>query len=322
MLNNVSTVRGLSALGVMVFHFGVGIPDYFKGLPWVQNSCYAGYIGLYIFFFISGLVIPFSLWKAHYKWNNMGAFLLKRWIRLEPLFLVNVLFCILLSFILFWYTGDVSKIESIHTSSISLNVLHIAGFFHQPWLNVIYWTLSVEIQYYLWIALGFYFLSHPQKYIQLLYLLGFVSISMFSRHHDVFFTYGLFFVLGHWFFLYKIHSFSLSTFIMGSIFCLLAIAFSVNYSTAVLLGGVLLYLASPLPNVSLLDWIGERAYSIYLFHLPIGIRGINYAYTHFEQPYIRVVFFIGSCMMVLICSHFVYTYIEKPFMKMSKKIRY
>src|SRR3954470_23823868 len=69
-------LRGIAALAVTWFHFTNGRPGYLpSGL--LKSSGSFGWLGVEVFFVISGFVIPYALWGAGYRIERLGRFMLK-----------------------------------------------------------------------------------------------------------------------------------------------------------------------------------------------------------------------------------------------------
>lgn len=81
-------LRGLAALGVVFCHFSLIL----KSSPIFVDLFKYGTLGVHIFFFISGYIIVFSLLKNDYQSKDFFRFLLKRSIRIEPVYIVTILF--------------------------------------------------------------------------------------------------------------------------------------------------------------------------------------------------------------------------------------
>jgi peptidoglycan/LPS O-acetylase OafA/YrhL len=47
-------------------------------------------MGVYIFFALSGFVMPFALDRGHYRLTDMGRFVTKRMIRRDPPFVLSI----------------------------------------------------------------------------------------------------------------------------------------------------------------------------------------------------------------------------------------
>jgi len=102
-----------------------------------------GYLGVQIFFILSGFVLPLSMNDNHYKINYFFKFLLKRIVRLEiPYFFA---LCIAL-FILYL------KKEDNHWANLFLsNLTYTAGVLNMKWVSGAFWTLGIEFQFYIFL---------------------------------------------------------------------------------------------------------------------------------------------------------------------------
>jgi peptidoglycan/LPS O-acetylase OafA/YrhL len=61
----IEVLRGLAAFSVMWFHFTNGNQDFLQE-GWLELSGKYGWLGVEVFFVISGFIIPYSLWRSQY----------------------------------------------------------------------------------------------------------------------------------------------------------------------------------------------------------------------------------------------------------------
>src|SRR5271169_5335799 len=80
----INALRALAALFVAWGHFVAGQGKY------LSLSGKYGYLGVHIFFVISGFVIPWSLYRSRYALHDYSRFLLKRNVRLYPPYLASI----------------------------------------------------------------------------------------------------------------------------------------------------------------------------------------------------------------------------------------
>jgi peptidoglycan/LPS O-acetylase OafA/YrhL len=173
MILNIQFLRALSVLSVIFFHL--------KLLP-------GGYLGVDIFFFISGfLMTKISseyLNKKKYDIFFIKNFFWKRFIRIFPLLLFVIFFC---SLIFYFILIPPNLINFAYSSLYSLFFLsnfyfYIDGFRYFAEINSIKpllhtWSLSVEAFFYLVFPLIFFF--HKKKYfLNLIFFLFFVSLFL------------------------------------------------------------------------------------------------------------------------------------------------
>ena len=140
-LEMIDLLRLLSALGVLVYHYGSAfgrLPDPHTAWPrmplpesWMAWS-WCGWIGVELFFVISGCVIAGSARSA-----RPGAFAAKRAARLFPAAWI----CASLSLAMLLAAGAQGPLLAEWLGSMALSPVG-------PWIDGVYWTLGVEIAFY------------------------------------------------------------------------------------------------------------------------------------------------------------------------------
>lgn len=167
-------LRGVGALSVLVSHyigiFWIAHPEIsnLMGVPALKNfptipdalkiiSDYCivfGQYGVGVFFIVSGLVIPISLKSA--SWQD---FILRRAMRIYPVYIAGFSFVILSIYLLSKYAGVDFKYSAseiiAHFGVITRGPLGIDR------IDGISWTLEVEIYFYLSMLLAARFLLKP-----------------------------------------------------------------------------------------------------------------------------------------------------------------
>ena len=76
-LDLLNALRGIAAWMVCLFHASFLVKEYY---PSLYHFLDIGQEGVYVFFVISGVVLPWSMDAGRYAWKNADRFLLKRWI--------------------------------------------------------------------------------------------------------------------------------------------------------------------------------------------------------------------------------------------------
>jgi peptidoglycan/LPS O-acetylase OafA/YrhL len=152
------TLRGIAALSVCLFHFtGSVLPKLI--VPQTKNLFAWGWLGVEIFFVISGFIIPYVLLKSRYTLKNFGNFIGKRFVRICPPSWIVIVLTVLQYFIIDHFIH--SKHNWMATLSLP-QVLHSLAytipFTKYEWVNSIFWTLAVEFQFYLLLGLVFTFM--------------------------------------------------------------------------------------------------------------------------------------------------------------------
>lgn len=282
-------LRGLAALAVMWFHFtygghlfdGVGL-----GRRLLRASGMFGWTGVEFFFVISGFVLPYALQRGGYRLRNYGTFLGKRLLRLEPPYLASVALALIL-----WWAA--SRVPAFHGAPFSLEwprlLLHLgylnSHFGYEPY-NPVYWTLGIELQFYLALALLYPLLVSGKVSLRSVPLGGLLLLSLVPGNRELIPAYLPLFVLGILTFQRQAGLLSTTGWLAG-----LAIAGAFSFSSTSLpatLAGVAAALAIggiPTPSTPRagitggiwrgLAWSGRVSYSIYLLHVLIGGRVQN-----------------------------------------------
>lgn len=157
-VNELDLLRFLAAMSVVFFHLafrGAAADNYTVALV-PQYSKYAqyGYLGVELFFMISGFVILMS--ASH---GGLRAFVASRISRLFPAFWV----CCTATFFVTVFFG--APRFSATYQQYAINMTMLSGFFGIPSIDGVYWSLFVELRFYALIALVLYLnkIEHIEK---------------------------------------------------------------------------------------------------------------------------------------------------------------
>ncbi len=139
-------LRLVAALAVVGFHYlfrgaaADGLLD--TGYPSAAPFAIYGYLGVNLFFLISGFVIA---WSA--EGRNWADFAIARFARLYPGYVA----CMTATFLVFLIVGE-PRLETTF-STYAANILMFAPALHRPFMDGVYWSIVLEIIFYGWIAL-------------------------------------------------------------------------------------------------------------------------------------------------------------------------
>ncbi len=104
---------------------------------------------------ISGFVIPLALHRSDYRFGNIGEFLLKRWKRLYPAFVAALFLAVGLWVLAGFVPGfQGARFKADYFQFLS-NLTLTSEFAGHDWYVPVFWTLSIECQYYFLIGLSF-----------------------------------------------------------------------------------------------------------------------------------------------------------------------
>lgn len=275
--------------------------------------------GVELFYAISGFIIPYALYHAKYKIAHYGKYIAKRLLRLFPPYLATIAAILAVGYFLsrfVWHTEF-----DIHFKQLLVNVLFIADLFPEyGWINPIFATLEVELQFYILIGLLFPLFLKGRYWtigISLVLLLA----CIFTREFDTVFVNCPYFLIGLIAFQIREFGFKIEhLFVLAAIFICLFQYFQIeDLAAAALAFSLLLWLPK---NIRFLQFTGKISYSYYLVH---GLFGGWFLYftkdtnLWINYSWLMIIFalaisWLGAWVMYLL--------IEKPCIKLSSKITY
>lgn len=318
-------IRGLSIIVIVFHHFDYVGAHYFGG---------RGFLGVDIFFVLSGFLITQILLKYQNEGIKLRRFYLRRVVRLYPILLLSTFG---LSFYLRNDYQFLDRTPAIHT------ILYIKNFW--PWGGLFgpMWSLSAEEQFYLIfpliLLLGLKYLTKKRISALLSLWLGAiwgtslnVSAPDFNFNSDGFFNLVVFrpsiILVGALIAmnLPKLEEL-ITQFYYLSLLALLgliygAIAFQFPPLAGLATGLLILQLSASVTeryriargikailSFAPLAWIGLLSYSIYIWHLPM----IFFSTDHFTiQAITNIPLFLGKLLAVAVLSFYM---VERPILK-------
>lgn len=322
---DINGLRAYAVILVVLFHFGI-------------TGFSAGFIGVDIFFVISGFLMTSIVVKSLEKGNfSLLNFYLARGIRIVPaLFVVSVIVLILGWFLLL--PTDYKALAKHTFSSINFfsNIVYWreSGYFDTDSHNKALlhtWSLSVEWQFYLIFPIVvalLYKIKKSRKFLLTFLVLGTIlsfilSVVITAKNPSAGFFLlptrawemligGLIFFIPKEKVPYK-KPLELVGFLLIAISCYI---FSSNtlwpsYNAILpVLGTFLILLAHQQDSIftkgSVFQWLGNNSYSIYLWHWPIVF------FLHYFYKNDNYIFIISGIVLSIILGWLSYTYIENP----------
>lgn len=279
--------------------------------------------GVEIFFVISGFVIPYGLLGTKFKLGSYGGFLKRRLVRIEPAYLVSIALIILLNYLssLFTiYKGDPFILDPVR---LALHLGYLVDFFDSRWLNPVYWTLAIELQYYLVIGLLIALWNLKNSYVNVISVVLFLMLSFLNLETMGFLRYTDVFTIGIICAFYKKEWISRNQYFLGVF--ITAIVIFINHSyvifTVTLASSLLIAFFDNLSNNRFLMFLGNISYSLYLLHIPIGGRIINLAKRFDLGEFSKTLVILLALAVSILVSWLFYLAIEKPSHKWSKQIK-
>lgn len=316
-ISSIQYLRGLASLGVVLCHYGSGLTNY----PKLSKVFNFGQTGVQVFFLISGFIVVYSLINSNYHTSQLFRFLLRRATRIDPPYFVTILLTLVLFRILMLipsYRGR--RVEFIPWQLIS-HILYIIPFTKYKFYESIFWTLSVEFQFYLFIG-GLYFINNSSLYKTIfLVIFSLTFLLRLPNSYFLLFTYAPVFALGISLISYYQHK-KITNLILPFIFiCLIEYRFGSEICLLLVAVSSIVLLVKL--NLTLLEKLGDISYSLYLTHplVLIVLTGVEKRVLKDPDAY-ELYKLVLEVVFAVITAYIFYILVERPSIKLSKRIFY
>lgn len=315
-----NSLRAFAAISVCIFHF-ICTTKGFVTKSYIIDFFSIGKNGVQLFFVISGFIIPWSMYHSNYKINYLSKFLLKRFLRLEPPYIISIVIAIIIISLrkIILKNNDLD----FNLQQVVLHLGYLIPFFEDfKWINQVYWTLAIEFQYYLLVALLFIPITSKNKFIRFFTFIILLLGGLFTQSE--FLPYWLpVFLLGILVFLYKINKINKYEYYILTFITFIFLFFYHSYGVIIysLLGVIgIMFLSEKSFKIG--DLFGEISYSIYLTHTIIGASIINILSHNVTNEFYKFLIIFLGLLITFLVSKLMYNFIEKPSKLFSSKIMY
>lgn len=319
-LNNVHFIRAIASLAVCMFHLFAGNRNLFPQPSLLKQTFSFGYLGVEIFFMLSGFIICFAIPKD-YNLNDFKAFIIKRVLRIYPPYIISIIVVMLLNILSHHITELPNKIEWLNVLG---NVLFLSSFgIGGEYLNVVYWTLGIEFQFYFIIGLVYPIIKNRKALILFFSILVTLSCIPLPKTMILIFPFLGIFGLGILIFYYQVKRIiGLTLFLSFSIILLIQIYFFLGLP--VLFATILCILLLLFWNYNnrVINFFSAISFSLYLTHVTVGGKVVNLGLRFVDTLYERYLLFIFALVISIGFSYIFYLLIEKPAISWSKNIHY
>lgn len=312
----IDALRGLAALAVVLFHYTTRYEERFGEVSGGFSEIFSlGEYGVQLFFIISGFVIYMSILKV----KSVSDFAIKRSFRLYPAYI----FAVILTF-------TVVSLASIDQLKIDImpaliNLTMFQDFLGAPRVDGVYWTLRVEMTFYILMAILLFFKVEKKVMPIVISWLAFsVIIQLIHRNIDTEMTatirefsiasFSHMFIIGIMFYCIWQHGNQLKYHAVIAMCIAYDLAFmSVENAliTTAFVATFYLVINNKLQFLSsrVLVFFGTISYPLYLIHQNIGYVIINQLHAMgFTHP-IYTVMLIGATVLA---AYLIFRYIETP----------
>lgn len=318
-IQSIDAIRGIAAIGVVIFHFTLEFSRFFDFSSWSPPEWIEALrYGPHLFYVISGFVIFMSIDRA-----LSGSYFIKsRLIRLMPSFWVALFATSLVTYL--WGPEELS----FSWADLASNIFFLQGLLGQDHVDRAYWSLLVEMAFYLLAAFfvfsmklkermsfvlwTWFILSVILMYIDSILptLASRLSTEVLISGYSVYFIVGISFYIG-----FKNGKIPLNLrILLGlSIFIIafgnpLPYGFSLSFAIFVLWLAIEGKLNWLLINPLLL-WLGSISYPLYLIHQNIGITVMTKLIEQGASDFISI---LSAIALSLLMAQLLLTFIEKP----------
>lgn len=321
-ISSVEMMRGIAAFMVAYFHIARGNPGFLPETNLFFKAGAYGWAGVEIFFVISGFIITYAMIKGGYQLARVHKFVAKRLIRLEPPYIISIIMVLVLMYVSTLSPHYRGKPFDPDWWNVLSHLGYVNAFTGEPWLQDVYWSLAIEFEFYLGLALLFPLLVHKNKAVAITAMVGLLAMSFIPTGHAHVFEYLPFFCMGIFYALFLSHKLDKPLF--GILFtaavavCFFKYDYILTGLGLVTIGAFAFIKSVPKP----LAWLGKISYSLYLLHIPIGGRIINITEVLVKNEYLRILAVFGALAFCVFLSWLFYKWVEKPFQKWSKSISY
>lgn len=317
----VDALRGVAASMVVLFHAVEGghIPALFETMPsGFQVFLRHGDFGVAIFFVLSGFVIAHSLGAEPLSAGGSVRFMLKRSIRLDPPYWAAIAVAILFSTAASMIVQNRPS-QAYSAPQIVSHLFYLQGLLGFEQVNMVFWTLCLEIQFYSIYAL--LLLTRSRGVLVAAFLVSLLwPIGLGTAAPGVFVEFWYAFLLGvganfawrtpavrPWFLGY-VAVIAAAAIYSSSYFALVCCVTAISILSVAVAGQL-----AALLNWRWLQLLGTISYSLYLIHNPVTGATFRAGYLMTGRTvYTEALWWIVSLLVCLGAASLFWFFIERP----------
>jgi len=312
-IESIQALRGIAVLMICAVHFFSSHNA--LSPPELRFIAGVGVHGVTVFFVISGFVLPLALSRVDYSVSNFPRFVLKRLVRLEPPYIATILLLIPLNFMASMTPGFQGSPPEVDLVQVISHLGYLAPAVGKPWLVGIFWSLLVEVQFYVLIGLTFAILRrHPIAWIVVLAL----PAAFATSWHGLALHIPMF-LIGTAAFAWRAGWIRV---VETLVLCLLLAALlsiyrGADYALFALLAAAYILWGKGKSRVLLMA--GTISYSLYLMHMPFGLKALHLADRFDRSGILDGVIGFGVALMAAIALWYL---VERHATRIASRISY
>jgi peptidoglycan/LPS O-acetylase OafA/YrhL len=340
--------RGIAALSVALFHCYDSTPvadRVAEEFPSTADGIVRlGFLGVDLFFVISGFVISLTLYQRLLKVSDWGRFFLRRQLRLDPPYWTAIAIAITSALVInHLRPGTNAPVPGV--TDVLAHLFYLQGFLGIKQIVGIFWTLCFEIQFYLFFGACMLFLNRSALSGR---AFGWVMLPLFILSIATFWDLvpevpGLFVTRWFEFFAGVVVFLSWRREISGlqvAIYLTLLLAAAAFIplpddnliarvtTVTVLLIALLFLLAVQGTGIKtwlggpVLRYLGNISYSFYLTHALVGIRLLKIVVRDNDSIFHTWVLYAVGVLVSMAAADLLYRLVERPSMNLSHKLKW
>lgn len=317
---SITLLRGVAAMMVCVYHIFLYSDHRGSLLPLhdpIRQLTSYGSEGVFMFFVISGFVIPLSLFNSNFKFHDFPRYIARRWVRIELPYLAAIGVILIFRFFMHRYWQIDFGIE---WQLLVHHIFYTIPFTDYPWINVIFWTLAIELQFYVVVGLIFTLLSSAKKWVSFATIIAFTLSALIIKDTRFVFHFAPLFAMGMIVLMSKKGDINkvVSTVAITAIALFSWWLHGPKMAGIAYLSALFILLVDQKKNTG--RWLGERSYSLYLLHGVIAFHTIFFLYDYAEVYIARLALALLGIGFSIAAAHYFWYFIEDKARRLSKKI--
>ena len=315
--SSIDLLRGVAAMAVCLFHLSTAFLSQSNPLRFVFQH---GHLGVECFFVISGFIIPYTLWKKQHQLRDFSRFMLARLLRLHPAYLGSIGLMLLTLWLPNFLPPPFHRVGAIDWSNVGLHLCYLPALAGKPWLNGVYWSLAIEMQYYLLLGAGYGLLANSKKPLVALVLGLFAASAFWSPPTLVFYYAGLFLpgILLFCWHIGRLRQWELVVLLLGNAVLLYWQRHDLYRPGAVLAACAFIRVVKwQHPGGS---FFGRISYSFYLVHTTVAFAFLGLVVPSCHDEFARTMLVLVAIGLATLAATWYYRLVEAPTQQLAKQV--
>lgn len=315
---HVDAMRGIAASMVALFHCSVTAYNVTGG-DFRASPLHFGWLGVHVFFVISGYVVAGLALRG--ATSAPGEFFARRLLRLYPPYLVAVAATILVALLAGVTPGFRGSPLDLGAERLGCHLALSCDITGVGWFDPVFWTLAVEVQFYVLAAIVMAAFRWFGRWAVLLALASSLALAPFvpkfvALHFAGIFIFGI---------AAKAHRFRMiSTVRLALIVIASLMSMIMSLEPAEVVASLIAFACLLVPWRLVprpLVWLGTISYSLYLLHVPVGGRVLNLLFRIDTSIAFAIAAVAFALVVSVLASAIFWRIIERPAIEWSHQFR-